>query len=519
MILSSSLYIYIFEQNEELQLKWQKRLEYIMVDEFQDIDGLQYHLMEILCDYHKNLFIVGDPDQTIYSWRGANILYLQQFDQNFKPTKTIYMMDNYCSTPEIIAVANNLIAHNRCRIEKNLVPTLSEGESVLRSNNESPAEEAKWMAKEIENLHNNDVPYRNIAVLYRAHYLTRPLEEVFIKKGIPYVLYSGTHFLDRQEIKDVLSYLRMIVYHDDLSFQRIANVPKRNLGERRMNFLHEFAEQNKCSLYDALRHNLDHDLIKGTKARNFVTLIEKFSVEYSSRPVSDVLSTLLDASGYEEMLRTEGSQERLDNLAELKQSIYEYGTSCGEEVMLKDYLTRVALLTNSDTAEQGDKVKLMTVHAAKGLEFPYVFLCGLNEGNFPSKKTRTQQAMEEERRLAFVAMTRAKKRLFLSAASGLNFDASLRYPSRFLLEIDEKLLEYAKPIADNIRQDAQSYIKDMEKRMVQRGAKKNAVFSKGDKVIHRIMGEGEVLGLDNEKGAYLIKFEDIDTPKYHLMQN
>ena len=249
----------------------------------------------------------NESDQTIYSWRGANILYLQQFDQNFKPTKTIYMMDNYRSTPEIIAVANNLIAHNRCRIEKNLVPTLSEGESVLCSNNESPAEEAKWMAKEIENLHNNDVPYRNIAVLYRAHYLTRPLEEVFIKKEIPYVLYSGTHFLDRQEIKDVLSYLRMIVYHDDLSFQRIANVPKRNLGERRMNFLHEFAEQNKCSLYDALRHNLDHDLIKGTKARNFVTLIEKFSVEYSSRPVSDVLSTLLDASGYEEMLRTEGS--------------------------------------------------------------------------------------------------------------------------------------------------------------------------------------------------------------------
>ena len=203
----------------------------------------------------------------------------------------------------------------------------------------------------------------------------------------------------------------------------------------------------------------------------------------------------------------------MDNLAELKQSIYEYETSCGEEVMLKDYLTRVTLLTNSDTAEQGDKVKLMTVHAAKGLEFPYVFLCGLNEGIFPSKKTRTQQAMEEERRLAFVAMTRAKKRLFLSAASGLNFDASLRYPSRFLLEIDEKLLEYAKPIADNIRQDAQSYIKDMEKRMVQRSAKKNAFFSKGDKVIHRIMGEGEVLGLDNEKGAYLIKFEDIDTPR------
>ena len=505
--------LYIFEQKEELRLKWQQRLEYIMIDEFQDIDELQYRLMKILCGYHKNLFVVGDPDQTIYTWRGANIRYLLDFDQEFSPAKTIYMMENYRSTPEILAVANDLIAHNRNRIEKNLRPTLPSGQSVLCASNDSPEEEAKWIAQEIAKLHEQGVPYRQIAVLYRAHYLTRSLEEVFLQAELPYTLYSGIHFFDRREIKDALSYLRMIAYRDDLSFLRIANVPKRNLGERRMAFLQEYAAQNGCSLYKALKENLDKDLFKRTKASTFVNLIEEFASSYRGRPVSEVLAALLDASGYEAMLRTEGSQERLDNLAELKQAVYEYETSCGEEALLEDYLSRVALLTNSDTAEQGDKVKLMTVHAAKGLEFPYVFLCGLNEGIFPSRKTRTQQAMEEERRLAFVAVTRAQKRLYLSAASGLNFDASLRYPSRFLLELDDDLLEYARPVAESMRQDAKAYIRDMDRRMAQASAPKKAAFAKGDKVMHRIMGDGEILDINSEKGAYVIKFADIDTPR------
>ena len=505
--------LYIFEQHEDLRLKWQKRLEYIMIDEFQDIDELQYRLMKILCGYHKNLFVVGDPDQTIYTWRGANIRYLQNFDQEFKPVKTIFMMENYRSTPEILRVANALIDKNRFRIEKKLLPTLPAGASVLCSSCDSPEKEAKWIAGEIAKLHGAGVPYREIAVLYRAHYLTRPLEEVFMKEELPYVLYSGTHFFDRKEIKDALSYLRMIAYRDDLSFQRIANVPKRNLGERRMAFLQEFAEQNKCSLYEALSRNLEHELFKRTKAGSFVSLIEEFSSSYSGRPVSEVMSELLDASGYEEMLRTEGSQERLDNLAELKQSIYEYETSCGEEAMLEHYLARVALFTNSDTAGQGDRVKLMTVHTAKGLEFPYVFLCGLNEGVFPSRKTKTREAMEEERRLAFVAMTRAQKRLYLSAAAGVNFDESLRYPSRFLLEIGEDLLEYAHPIPDREKQDAWGYIKDMERYMEHREVDKKAQYAKGDKVEHRVFGTGEILSVDTDKGAYLIQFEQMDTPR------
>ena len=446
--------LYIFEQNEEIREKWQKRLEYIMIDEFQDIDKLQYRLMEVLCGYHKNLFIVGDPDQTIYTWRGADVKFLLDFDKHFPGVKTIMMMENYRSTPEILSVANSLIAKNQNRMQKDLLPTLPGGKPVLCHHGKTAEEEAIWMAKKIEELHQDGVPYREITILYRAHYLTRTVEEVFLKEKIPYTIYSGIQFFGRMEIKDALSYLRMLAYKDDLSFARIANVPKRNLGERRMAFLREYAEQNQCSLYDALRKNLEHEMMKGTKAASFVSLIENLASNVAERPVSEVLSEILDMSGYEKMLRTEGSQERLDNLAELKQSIYEYETTCGEEATLEYYLTHVALFTNSDLESGKDQVRMMTVHSAKGLEFPYVFLCGMNEGIFPSRKTNTKQAMEEERRLAFVAVTRAEKGLFLTEAEGRNFDGSMRYPSRFLLDIDEKYLTHTEPLAKDRNEDA-----------------------------------------------------------------
>lgn len=335
--------LYIFENNEEIKQKWQKRLEYIMIDEFQDIDDLQYRLMCVLCGYHKNLFIVGDPDQTIYTWRGANVKYLLDFHRNFPDVQTIMMMENYRSTPEILRAANSLISKNLLRMKKNLIPTLPSGGSVLCCHGENQEKEALWMAEQIKILKEKGVPYKDITILYRAHYLTRSIEQVFLKEEIPYTIYSGVQFFGRMEIKDALSYLRMIAYRDDLSFLRIANVPKRNLGERRMKFIQEYAGENSCSLYEALCRNLDQDIFKGTKAGEFVQLIESFAANYQDRPVSEILSAVLDLSGYERMLRTEGNQERLDNLAELKQSVYEYETTCGEEAMLEHYLAHVAL--------------------------------------------------------------------------------------------------------------------------------------------------------------------------------
>lgn len=501
--------LYIFEQNEEIREKWQKRLEYIMIDEFQDIDKLQYRLMEVLCGYHKNLFIVGDPDQTIYTWRGADVKFLLDFDKHFPSVKTIMMMENYRSTPEILSVANSLIAKNKNRMQKDLLPTLSGGKPVLCHHGKTAEEEAMWMAKKIEELHEDGVPYRNITILYRAHYLTRTVEEVFLKEKIPYTIYSGIQFFGRMEIKDALSYLRMLAYKDDLSFARVANVPKRNLGERRMAFLREYAEQNQCGLYDALQKNLDHEMMKGTKAASFVSLIENLASNAAERPVSEVLSEILDLSGYEKMLRTEGSQERLDNLAELKQSVYEYETTCGEEATLEHYLTHVALFTNNDVESGKDQVRMMTVHSAKGLEFPYVFLCGMNEGIFPSRKTNTKQAMEEERRLAFVAVTRAKKGLFLSEAEGRNFDGSMRYPSRFLLDIDEKYLTHTEPLAKDRYAEARCYIDGKEKYLEEQ--EKGASFISGDRIQHPIFGKGMILEVDMERGAYLIRFDEMQT--------
>lgn len=503
--------LYIFENNEEIKQKWQKRLEYIMIDEFQDIDDLQYRLMCVLCGYHKNLFIVGDPDQTIYTWRGANVKYLLDFHRNFPDVQTIMMMENYRSTPEILRAANSLISKNLLRMKKNLIPTLPSGGSVLCCHGENQEKEALWMAEQIKILKEKGVPYKDITILYRAHYLTRSIEQVFLKEEIPYTIYSGVQFFGRMEIKDALSYLRMIAYRDDLSFLRIANVPKRNLGERRMKFIQEYAGENSCSLYESLCRNLDQDIFKGTKAGEFVQLIESFAANYQDRPVSEILSAVLDLSGYERMLRTEGNQERLDNLAELKQSVYEYETTCGEEAMLEHYLAHVALFSNSDAQPEHDKVKLMTVHTSKGLEFPYVFLCGMNEGIFPSRKTKTREGMEEERRLAFVAMTRAKKRLYLSEAKGRNLDGSPRYPSRFILDIDQNLLEYDRKPEEGLIKEAREYIELSSRCLLTDEAPSH--YPIGQKILHKIFGPGTIVDVDTEKSAYAILFDGMETPR------
>lgn len=504
--------LYIFKEHEDIKLKWQKRLEYIMVDEFQDIDKPQYALMEVLCGYHKNLFIVGDPDQTIYTWRGANVNYLMDFDKKFPGTKTVMMMENYRSTPQILSVANSLIDKNRFRIKKELIPTLAPGQPVLCHFGQTAEKEATWIAEHIAQLKASGTAYRDICILYRAHYVTRAVEEAFLKAKIPYVIYSGVQFFGRAEIKDALSYLRMAAWQDDLSFLRIVNMPKRNIGERRMEVLKTYAKENKCSLYSALCKNADEPLFKGTGAGAFIELIERFSERCSNMPISKLLSSLLDESGYEKMLRTEGSQERLDNLAELKQSVYEYETTCGEESMLEDYLAHVALFTNSDADNSNDKVKMMTVHAAKGLEFPYVFLCGMNEGIFPSRKVRTRSGMEEERRLAFVAMTRAQQGLFLTGSEGRNFDGSPRYPSRFILDIDEGLVEYAPQLKDGLIEEARNYIRFAEKGLSQE-EEATDTYKKGQRISHAVFGMGRIVDVDLQKKAYGIQFDNMDTPR------
>ena len=503
--------LYIFSKSDEIRLKWQQRLEYIMIDEFQDIDGLQYELMQALCAYHKNLFVVGDPDQTIYSWRGANVKHILDFDKNFPKVKTIMMMKNYRSTPEIIAAANSLIDKNTVRMKKQLIATLPKGERVVYSHAKTTKEEANSIAERIKKLSKAGVPYGDITILYRAHYIARTIEEGLMRAEIPYTVYSGVQFFDRMEIKDALSYLRLIAYRDDLSFMRIVNTPKRNIGEKRMRFLKEYAAANGCLLYDALVKSIDEPMFANTQARRFVKLIERFSSIYHTMPASELLSAVLNESGYEEALRTEGAQDRLDNLAELKQAVYEYETGCGEESRLEDFLSHVALLTNADAAAAPNAVKLMTVHTAKGLEFPYVFICGLDEGMFPSKRTSSFEAMEEERRLAFVAMTRAEKGLYLSDAEGRGLDGSFRYPSRFVFDIDRQLMDYSTELDPALKAEAQRYISSAHNRL--KGLSRQQRLNVGDRVRHDIMGNGVIEDIDEERMAYVVKFDELPTTR------
>ena len=500
--------LYIFRTFPDIQLKWQKRLQYIMIDEFQDIDPPQYELMEALCGYHNNLFIVGDPDQTIYTWRRARIGYLLNFDKRFDNVKTISLLTNYRSTPEILNCANSLIDKNSIRMKKDLIPVLPSGAKPVFFHAQSPKKEAEWVVEQIGNLARHNVAWRDITILFRAHYLTRSVEEELIRKKIPYRLCSGAQFFDRKEIKDALCYLRMIVQQDDLSFVRIVNVPKRNIGARRMKILKEYSQEHGISLYQSLKECLDMEVFTSTRAKEFVNLIEDFSMRMEEKSVSKTLSDILDASGYEKMLRTEGAQERLDDLAELKQSIYEWETTVGEETDMNAYLRHIALFTNAEMSDQEDRVRLMTIHAAKGLEFPYVFICGMSEGIFPSSKVRTMSGMEEERRLAFVAMTRCEKGLYLSDGDQRNTSDSL-FISRFVLDVDPSLVDYISGIDEEVLQKNRDYIAREADRLLP--DEEDIGLQAGDRVRHRVFGEGTVEKIDTKEEAIYVRFDSLPT--------
>lgn len=506
-----------FDRDAAVRRKWQERLEYIMVDEFQDIDALQCRLLDALVAHHRNLFVVGDPDQTIYTWRGANVRFLLDFDKKYHGTRTIVLDRNYRSTAPILAVANSLISKNHNRLPKSLAAQRTDDAAtspapVVAHLAPSPQKEAKWIVDRIEKAAKSCVPLRDWAVLYRAHYVTRPIEEELVRRKIPYTIYSGVPFFGRREVKDALAYLRLAVWRDDLSFSRVANVPRRNIGERRMARLRELADAAKRPLLETLAANLDDPIFKGTQARAFVALVESLSEGAESRQASELLAEVLDKSGYERMLRTEGAQDRLDNLAELKQSVHDYETSCGEEATPADYLSRVALFSNRDADSDAapDRVRLMTVHAAKGLEFPRVVLCSLSEGVFPTRRARTAEAMEEERRLAFVALTRARDELLLTQAGGSDFEGTPRVVSRFLLDIDPALLRFEPKPAESLLNSARARIHNFGPKS---GVGSDAVFASGARVRHSVFGAGTVLAIDAEKAAHVIRFDGLPTPR------
>ena len=502
--------LYILEHDRDAREKWQQRLEYIMVDEFQDIDKDQYSLADILSEYHRNLFVVGDPDQTIYTWRGADVKFILEFDSRHENVKTIYLNTNYRSVPQILAASNALIDKNRDRLKKELTAVRPDARKPLYFHAKTSQLEADWITAQMRAMHDGGKTYSQMAVLYRAHYVSRTVEESLIRNKIPYVLYSGVEFYKRKEIKDIICYLRMVYAGDDVSFLRTVNEPRRGVGRTRIAALKQFAEMNRCSLYEALVANLDTKLIKSSRAKEYVRLIEKYRAIYDGMDLTDLLSGILTDSGYELMLRTSGEEERLDNLAELKQAIYDFQRKAGEEVTLGNYLDHAALFTNMDQTDKAQAVKLMTIHAAKGLEFPVVFLCGMSEGIFPGKRADTREKLEEERRLAYVAFTRARDWLFLSDAAGNNYDGSFRYPSRFLFNAGEENLEYAVELDPALKEDALHHIRLTEDTGP---APERPNESVGKRVLHPVFGEGTVIGIPRGQAGYIVQFDSMVTPR------
>jgi len=502
--------LYILEHCRETREKWQRRLEYVMVDEFQDIDKDQYALADILSGYHRNLFVVGDPDQTIYTWRGADVKFILEFDSRHDHVKTIYLNTNYRSAPQILAASNALIDKNRERLKKKLTPVRPDDRKPLYFHAKTSQLEADWMTAQMRAMHERGISYSRMGVLYRAHYVSRAVEESLIRNKIPYVLYSGTEFYKRKEIKDILCYLRMIYSGDDISFLRTVNEPRRGVGRTRIQRLKEYADLNRTGLYEALLANLDTELFRRSRAKEYVRLIEKYRAIFDGMDLTDLLAGVLSESGYEQMMRTSGEEDRLDNLAELKQAIYDFERKAGEEVSLGNYLDHAALFTNMDQTEKCGAVKLMTVHAAKGLEFPVVFLCGMSEGIFPGKRTNTREKLEEERRLAYVAFTRARDRLLLSDAAGTNYDGSFRYPSRFLFNAERENLDYVVELDPDLVEDAMEHIRKTESVDSPVGKKDDCV---GKRVRHPVFGLGSIIGIPRDREGFIIQFDTIITPR------
>ncbi len=503
--------LHILKKHADAREYWQKQLNYIMVDEVQDCSTTDWEIINLISQEYQNLFIVGDPDQAIYEWRGAKPKSFIEF-----PAETdIVLNENYRSTPDILNVANSIIAHNRNRIPKDLFTQKPKDRIAVHHHAKSEKEESDWIARQIGILKKEGCKYSDIAILYRATFQSREIEQALLRKHIKYVVWGGVRFFERKEIKDALAYLRLVAYQDDLSFIRVVNTPSRKFGKAKMARLQTLARQEGTTLYAALKNHMrDKEFNKEAFAR-FIELIEDCISVKDKTKTSDMLEYLLQESGLKDLLREDEDEDRLDNVQELASSILHYEkTNANEEISLDTYLQDIALYTNADYKDDGDTVKLMTVHQSKGLEFPAVFVCGVTEGIFPSHRSireRKKAALEEERRLMYVAITRAEKAVFLTESEGFDFThKSPRCPSRFLMEIDRKTVKVEGDIPRELWQNTRDLVRKLDQEIASFSytddEEDGDTLKPGDTVTHKILGKGTILDYDEERDAYKIDF-------------
>ena len=529
----------LFEQDEAVLMKYQNRFRYIMVDEYQDTNRMQYRLVKMLAEEHHNLCVVGDDDQCIYQWRGADIRNILDFEKDFPEAKVIKLEQNYRSAGNILAAAHSVICNNRGRKSKKLWTEKEAGEKILYRRADSEKDEAAFIAAEIDRLKNRDRKYSDFAILYRINAQSRNFEEALTRFDIPYRVLSGLRYYDRKEIKDLMAYMRLVINpQDDLSLKRIVNEPKRGMGDKTIQKIEAFARLRGQSLLQALcdeevQETLPAKAYSGIKA--MTDCITMCAQEKDNLRVSDIYDHLLVDTGYMKALEDANTVEaegRIENLMEFKSVIYDYEEQA-ENPGLEEFMEKITLMAEVDNHDENqDAVVLMTMHSAKGLEFPVVFLPGLEDGLFPGHKAfDTADGMEEERRLCYVGMTRAKEKLILTSAAMRTLYGRTDYTreSQFLREVDQKLLEgdavYVRKketgpgvytgSADGFREKESPRPYDAL-RTARAATRANAAagetdFAPGDRVLHAKFGEGLVI--DQDDRTIVVIFDQVGQKK------
>lgn len=498
--------IYILNHFEDARLYWTDKLNYIMVDEVQDCSGDDWKLLNILSSRHGNLFVVGDPDQAIYEWRGAN----PRIFVNFKARTDVILNENYRSTPDILEIANSIIANNHNRVPKELYTLKLNERRAVYKHARSEKDEASFIAETIEQGMRDGDSARDFAVLYRSSFLSRQIEQQLLRRKIPYSVWGGVRFFERKEIKDVISYLHLVASDaDDMAFSRIINLPARKFGRTSLATLRALAEESGQSLMATLRTSLDSPKYNRPALRSFIALIDS-ARELSKRlPVSELTDRLLIESKLADVYRMDEREDRLENIAELINSMREFELSRDDDDdrALDAYLQEIALYTNVDASVDKDKVKLMTIHQSKGLEFPTVFITGLTEGIFPNHRSireRRKDGEEEERRLMYVAVTRARSMLYLCESEGyLNDNGAMKYPSRFISEIPEVLLTVEGNPDPALFEGTRNMVSLLNSEL---GEGDNSVMPPGTEVEHRVFGRGTIVSFDPSARSYRVKF-------------
>lgn len=512
------LAVRLLQENEEVREKYQSRFQYILVDEYQDTNHAQYALTKILAARWRNICVVGDADQSIYAWRGADIRNIIDFTRDYPDAASIKLEQNYRSTKTILHAANAVIDNNESRPKKTLWTENPTGNKIIHYQAQTEHDEADYIAGVIYNRHEiSHEPYGDMAILFRTNAQSRVLEEKLMRYAIPYTMVGGTKFYDRKEIKDVLAYLRLLYNPEDsLSLTRIINVPKRNIGATTMEHVAAYAEAQGISLFEALSSTDEIPVTKRAKAslENFAAMIFDLLNDIEGKDVLSLIETVIKQTGYGDMLDKEAEHDpqgesRKENVGEFLSVAKDYMDS-NPEGNLQDFLENVALVSDVDDFESSDsKVTLMTLHAAKGLEFPVVFLTGLDEGLFPHSRTLMDPAqVEEERRLAYVGITRAERQLYVTNAVTRTMYGriSAYMPSRFLAEIPPQFMEdyhrkSAMPQSRATAVPGKQRVSILTKPVASSLPKKHAVtdtFAKGDKVRHKIWGIGTVLDVIGE---------------------